>query len=208
MAVNDTVDAVGFDFVRRPELEYEAGISRRKGQLIEEGFIKIRTFRSEAFVREPMRKRANLESLSMVTKARIRGDRITDENRQKFWQALGTLRRKAAKRVVYKLTPQALVPISTSDRQNESCSAADLRRGSKTVFYPPGCELTLVEDQREFFREVEDEHGDFVRGRVGDRTFTAAWSCSATARSCGRAGTAGSGNRTRGRPARAATRSS
>jgi site-specific DNA-methyltransferase (adenine-specific)/adenine-specific DNA-methyltransferase len=66
LAVNDTVDAVGFDFVRRPELEYEAGANKRKGELIEEGFIRIKTFKSEAVVREPIRKKANRETLSMV----------------------------------------------------------------------------------------------------------------------------------------------
>ena len=74
--------------------------------------------------------------------------------------------RKAAKRVVYKLSPKALVLMNTGNRQDESCSAAELRRGSKTVLYAPGCEATLVEDQREFFREVHDEDGDFVKGRV------------------------------------------
>jgi site-specific DNA-methyltransferase (adenine-specific)/adenine-specific DNA-methyltransferase len=66
LAVNDTVDAVGFDFVRRPELKYEAGKNKRKGELFEEGFIKIQTFKSEAIVREPMLKRGNRETLSMV----------------------------------------------------------------------------------------------------------------------------------------------
>jgi type III restriction enzyme len=98
--------------------------------------------------------------------AQIKSDRITDENRQKFLQALGTLRRKAAKRVVYTLSPKALVLLNTGDRQDESCSAAELRRGSKTVFYAPGCEATLVDEQREFFREVDDEDGDFANGRV------------------------------------------
>jgi type III restriction enzyme len=101
-----------------------------------------------------------------LKRAKIKSEKITDDNRQKFWQALGTLRRKAAKRVVYKLSPKALVLMNTGDRQDESCSAAELRRGSKTVFYAPGCEGTLVDDQREFFREVEDEDGDFVNGRV------------------------------------------
>jgi len=101
-----------------------------------------------------------------LKRAKINSNKITDENRQKFWQALGTLRRKAAKRVVYKLSPKALVRMNTGDRQDESCSAAELRRGSKTVFYAPGCEATLVDDQREFFREVDDKDGDFVKGRV------------------------------------------
>lgn len=98
--------------------------------------------------------------------AKIKSDKITDENRQKFWQALGTLRRKVAKRVIYKLSPKALVLMNTGDRQDESCSAAELRRGSKSVFYAPGCEATLVDDQREFFREVDDADGDFVKGRA------------------------------------------
>ena len=101
-----------------------------------------------------------------LKRAKIKSEKITDDNRQKFWQALGTLRRKAAKRVVYKLSPKALVLMNTGDRQDESCSAAELRRGSKTVFYAPGCEATLVDDQREFFREVEDADGAFVNGRV------------------------------------------
>ena len=100
-----------------------------------------------------------------LKRAMIKTGRITDENRQKFLQALGTLRRKSAKRVVYKLSPQALVTLNTCERQAESCSAAELRRGTKTVFYAPGCEATLEEEQREFFREVEDPDGDFRAGR-------------------------------------------
>ncbi len=66
LAVNDTVDAVGFDFVRRPELDYEAGNNTRKGELLAEGYIKIKKFKSDAVVREPMRKKGNRETLSMV----------------------------------------------------------------------------------------------------------------------------------------------
>lgn len=98
--------------------------------------------------------------------AKIKGDRITDDNRQKFLQALGTLRRKAAKRVVYKLSPKALITQNTRERQAESCSAAELRRGTKTIFYAPGCESTLADEQKEFFREVADPDGDFANGRV------------------------------------------
>jgi type III restriction enzyme len=97
--------------------------------------------------------------------AKIKTGKITDDNRQKFLQSLGTLRRKAAKRVVYTLSPKALAPVNTATRQVESCSAAELRRGSKTVFYVPGCESTLVDEQKEFFHEVEDPDGDFRGGR-------------------------------------------
>jgi len=66
MAVNDTVEAVGFDFIRTPELALTPGIRRGKGQEADTGFFRIKTFKSEAIVREPMRKKGNLETLSMV----------------------------------------------------------------------------------------------------------------------------------------------
>lgn len=66
MAVNDTVEAVGFDFIRTPDLEYDCGVAKRKGELPLEAFIRIKTFKSEAVVREPLRKKGNRETLSMV----------------------------------------------------------------------------------------------------------------------------------------------
>lgn len=66
MAVNDTVEAVGFDFIRTPELKFKCGSGKRKGQLFEEAFIRLKTFKSEAVIREPLRKKGNLETLSMV----------------------------------------------------------------------------------------------------------------------------------------------
>lgn len=111
--------------------------------------------------------RAKCEAIvaASLKHAKIKTGKITDDNRQKFLQSLGTLRRKAAKRVVYTLSPKALAPVNTSTRQVESCSAAELRRGSKTVFYVPGCASTLVDEQKEFFHEVEDPDGDFRGGR-------------------------------------------
>lgn len=66
MAVNDTVDAVGFDFIRTPELKYKTGTEKPKGESFEYGFIKVETFKSDAVVREPFRKKGNLETLSTV----------------------------------------------------------------------------------------------------------------------------------------------
>ncbi|MFC1463014.1 hypothetical protein ACFLQU_05340 [Verrucomicrobiota bacterium] len=66
MAVNDTVEAVGFDFIRTPELEYKLGRAKPKGELFEHAFIQIKTFHSDAVVREPFRKKSNRETLSMV----------------------------------------------------------------------------------------------------------------------------------------------
>ena len=66
MAVNDTVEAVGFDFIRAPELEYALGREKPKSELPEQAFIKIKSFRSDAVVREPFQKKGNRETLSMV----------------------------------------------------------------------------------------------------------------------------------------------
>ncbi|MFA7348269.1 MAG: site-specific DNA-methyltransferase [Desulfurivibrionaceae bacterium] len=66
MAVNDTVDAVGFDFIKTPELDYAVGRGNPEGELLEEAFIRINDFYSEAAVREPVQKRGNRETLSMV----------------------------------------------------------------------------------------------------------------------------------------------
>jgi site-specific DNA-methyltransferase (adenine-specific)/adenine-specific DNA-methyltransferase len=65
MAVNDTVDAVGFDFIRSPELEYVAMANKRKDEMLSEGVIRIKSFKSEAVVRDSTKK-ANRETLSMV----------------------------------------------------------------------------------------------------------------------------------------------
>jgi type III restriction enzyme len=100
-----------------------------------------------------------------ANRARINSGRITEENRQKILQALGPLRRKTAKRVVYTLTPKALLNLTTRERSAISCSAAELRRGDKTAFIPPDCDKTIPDEQLEFFREVEDLDGDFRLGR-------------------------------------------
>lgn len=66
MAVNDTVEAVGFDFIRHPDIEYKVGLKKRNGEQLDEAFLRIKTFRSEAMVREPFRKKGKRETLSMV----------------------------------------------------------------------------------------------------------------------------------------------
>lgn len=96
--------------------------------------------------------------------ARIRSGKITEDNRQKILQALGPLRRKSAKRVVYKLTPHALKLLSTKERPAISVSAAELRRGDKTVFFIPDCEKTLPDEQKDFFNAVKDQDGEYRAG--------------------------------------------
>jgi len=101
---------------------------------------------------------------SSARRAKIKTAKITEENRQKILQALGPLRRKSAKRVVYKLTPNALKKINTRERQAISVSAAELRRGDKTVFFTPDTEKTIGDEQRDFFNAVKDPDGDYRMG--------------------------------------------
>jgi len=51
MEVNETVEAVGFDFIRTPEVEWAVGVKRRKGQLLNEAYLKIKKFESRARLR-------------------------------------------------------------------------------------------------------------------------------------------------------------
>lgn len=121
--------------------------------------------RTSYAVKFPIEKCEEIVKASLK-EAKIKNGCIIDDNRQRFLQALGTLRRKAAKRVVYKLAPKALRVLNSGDRQDESCSAAEIRRGSKTLFFLSGCEAFLKDEQKEFFREVLDEDGEFTSGRA------------------------------------------
>jgi len=97
--------------------------------------------------------------------ARIKSGKITEVNRQKILQALGPLSRKSAKRVVYKLKPNALVVLNTSGRQQISVSGSELRRGDRTVFYTPDTQATIPDDQMDFFSLIQDPDGDYRAGR-------------------------------------------
>lgn len=109
------------------------------------------------------RKRCIAIVAASARRAKIEGGLIED-NRQKILQALGPLRRKTAKRVAYRLIAQALCTLSTRERPAISCGAAELRRGDKTAFFTPDCELTIPEEQLDFFREVQDPDGEFRAG--------------------------------------------
>ena len=63
--VNDTVDAVGFDFIRQPKVECDYAIEKPKDQLLEYAVIKIKTFKSEAMLKGASQLE-NRKSLSMI----------------------------------------------------------------------------------------------------------------------------------------------
>lgn len=64
-AVNETVDAVGFDFIQPPQVEWSVSTKKRKGQMFTEGCLKIRKFESRARLRGK-ETRGGLKTLSML----------------------------------------------------------------------------------------------------------------------------------------------
>jgi DNA modification methylase len=64
-AVNETVDAVGFDFIQPPKVEWSVSGKKRKGEMFDEACLKIRHFESRARIRGKDT-RGGLETLSMV----------------------------------------------------------------------------------------------------------------------------------------------
>jgi type III restriction enzyme len=85
-------------------------------------------------------------------RAKIKSGSITEDNRQKILQALGPLSRKSAKRVVYRLKADALLKIRTGERPAISVSAAELRRGDKTIYYTPDSEKPFQTSKKIFSR--------------------------------------------------------
>jgi len=63
--INDTVDAVGFDFIRPPKVKCEYVARHPRDKLQKFAIIKIKTFKSEAMIKGTSQL-GNRESLSMV----------------------------------------------------------------------------------------------------------------------------------------------
>lgn len=64
-AVNEPLDAVGFDFIQPPEVEWKVSVKKHKGQLFDEACLKIRKFESRARIRGRDTK-GGLETFSML----------------------------------------------------------------------------------------------------------------------------------------------
>ncbi|WP_298039599.1 site-specific DNA-methyltransferase [uncultured Desulfuromonas sp.] len=64
-AVNDTVDAVGFDFIQPPLVDWSIDLKKRKGKKLEEACLQIKDFESRARLRGKDTK-GGLETFSML----------------------------------------------------------------------------------------------------------------------------------------------
>lgn len=65
IAVNDTVDAVGFDFIQPPQVNWTVSIKQHNGRLIDEACLQIKEFESRARLRGKD-KLGGLETFSML----------------------------------------------------------------------------------------------------------------------------------------------
>jgi site-specific DNA-methyltransferase (adenine-specific)/adenine-specific DNA-methyltransferase len=63
--VNETVEAVGFDFIRQPKVECEYSTRQRTGEMFKDAVVEIKTFKSQAMAKGASQK-GNRETLSMV----------------------------------------------------------------------------------------------------------------------------------------------
>ena len=133
-------------------------------------------FDSETALEKDLDKRTNYASRYTIKKlenvikestirAQIDEKKIPEEARQKFLQALGTMKRKILKRVSYDVFAKDLKILNTKNRQKDSCSAAELSR-DKSVFYRSDCEQYLPQEQKDFFRELNDEDGEYFSKAV------------------------------------------
>jgi type III restriction enzyme len=84
-------------------------------------------------------------------------DRVSEENRQRLYEAFGTLRRGAAKRVRYQMTPQAVKPMSTEARPRDSVGVGRLRRGEVTIFADERSFTLSDEEVKTLLAEVRDD---------------------------------------------------
>lgn len=64
-AVNDTVDAVGFDFIQPPRVEWVVSVRRRKARLMDEACLKVKSFESRARL-HGKDTRGGMETFSML----------------------------------------------------------------------------------------------------------------------------------------------
>jgi len=76
-AVNETVDAVGFDFIQPPQVEWSVSVKKRKGEMFDEACLKIKRFESRARIRGKDTL-GGLETISMLMLDFAYDDKVFD----------------------------------------------------------------------------------------------------------------------------------
>lgn len=111
---------------------------------------------------------ARLEKIVKDSLKKLKVPVATESMRQRFLQSLGTLRRKNSENVRYIPQIKEYVLVTTSDRHEDSVSAAELR-SNKTFFYTDQTRGTLSDEQREFFDEVTESGSGYKCVQIQNR---------------------------------------
>lgn len=91
-------------------------------------------------------------------------DVISDENRQKIYQAFGVIHRPSAKVVRYRMTPKAIELICTKDRQKNSIGFSSIKKSDATVFWDDNSMKICMENERVFIKKELLEKLDDLPG--------------------------------------------
>jgi len=92
--------------------------------------------------------------------------RVSDENRQRIYQAFGVLHRPAAKAVRYKMSPKALEIIETRNRKKNSAGFASIRRGEVTIFWDENSKKLCDEKDVKYIEELEEFRDELPGGAM------------------------------------------
>jgi len=85
------------------------------------------------------------------------GDQVSDDNRQKIYQAFGVIHRAAAKAVRYQMSPKALVEVNTRDRNRNYVGYASIKRGDATIFLDDVTLKVSDEESLNFIKDLEHD---------------------------------------------------
>ena len=124
--------------------------------------LKMRTIYTDKFSVD------RLEQIVKSSLEKLQTKVATESMKQKFLQSLGTLRRKTSENVRYAPIVDRYLILSTSHRQSDSVSAAELR-STKTIVCTDITRSSLIDEQVEFFDEVVEPGSGFKCIRVNNR---------------------------------------
>ena len=85
------------------------------------------------------------------------GKQVSDENRQRIYQAFGVIHRPAAKAVRYKMSPKAIIEIHTRNRNRNSVGFASIKRAEATIFWDDLSKKISDEESINFLNEIDED---------------------------------------------------
>lgn len=81
-------------------------------------------------------------------------DFVSEENRNKIFQAFGVIHRPAAKVVRYRMSPRLLEIFNTKDRRRNSIGLSAIKKADATVFWDDNSILFCEENEKNYINEL------------------------------------------------------